>query len=103
MTLKWPLPWQDHQHIAGVKTVVSNLQRRDADKFISHALLQILCALVSSDDNKQRWLQSSGIVKLLQRLTLDAQIDIKVCFAYLKAALLSDSRPLSLKLSIESS
>lgn len=44
----------------------------------NHTLLQILCALVSSDDSKQRWLQSSGIVKLLQRLTLDVQTDIKV-------------------------
>ena len=40
-------------------------------------VFQILCALVSSDDSKQQWLQSAGIVSLLRRLTLDAHIDIK--------------------------
>ena len=40
--------------------------------------MQILCALVSSDDTKQRWLQSAGVVKLLQRLTLDSHMDIDV-------------------------
>ena len=32
--------------------------------------LQTLCALVSHDDVKQRWLQSTGILALLQRLTM---------------------------------
>ena len=34
------------------------------------ACMQTLCALVSHDDAKQRWLQSTGILALLQRLTL---------------------------------
>lgn len=32
--------------------------------------MQTLCALVSHDDAKQRWLQSTGILGLLQRLTV---------------------------------
>lgn len=34
------------------------------------AAMQTLCALVSHDDAKQRWLQSTGILGLLQRLTV---------------------------------
>ena len=36
-------------------------------------LLQTLCALVSHDDAKQRWLQSTGILGLLQRLIAQEQ------------------------------
>lgn len=44
-----------------------------------------MCALVSSDDGKQRWLQSAGVVQLLHRLTLGSQLDqvcdlCRVCF-----------------------
>ena len=35
----------------------------------SPACMQTLCALVSHDTAKQRWLQSTGILALLQRLT----------------------------------
>ena len=36
--------------------------------------MQVLCALVSSNDDKQRWLHSAGILPLLQRLTLDRHL-----------------------------
>ena len=29
---------------------------------------QVLCALVAHDDSKQRWLQSAGVLQLLERL-----------------------------------
>ena len=32
--------------------------------------MQTLCALVSQDDAKQQWLQSTGVLALLQRLTM---------------------------------
>ena len=31
-------------------------------------MLQVLCALVAHDDSKQRWLQSAGVLQLLERL-----------------------------------
>ena len=34
------------------------------------ACVQTLCALVSHDDAKQQWLQSTGILALLQRLAM---------------------------------
>lgn len=36
--------------------------------------MQTLCALVSHDDAKQRWLQSTGILGLLQRLTVQETV-----------------------------
>ena len=38
------------------------------------AAMQTLCALVSHDDAKQRWLQSTGILGLLQRLTVQETV-----------------------------
>jgi len=54
------------------------MESRWASQEIQLRVAQTLCALVSSDDSKQQWLESAGIVNLLQRLTLDCHIDIKV-------------------------
>lgn len=37
---------------------------------------QVLCALVSSSDDRQRWLFSAGILPLLQRLTVDSGLEV---------------------------
>ena len=36
--------------------------------------VQVLCALVSSSDDKQRWLCAAGIMPLLHRLTLNRSL-----------------------------
>ncbi|KAK9829898.1 hypothetical protein WJX72_008538 [[Myrmecia] bisecta] len=43
-----------------------------ADAILCKAL-KVLCALVGTDDSKQRWLRTAGLLPLLQRLTLDQQ------------------------------
>ena len=51
-----------------------SLDEDDTSVVVPHfcllAAMQTLCALVSHDDAKQRWLQSTGILGLLQRLTV---------------------------------
>ena len=51
-----------------------SLDEGDTSVVVPHfcllAAMQTLCALVSHDDAKQRWLQSTGILGLLQRLTV---------------------------------
>ncbi len=37
--------------------------------------MQVLCALISQDPAKQRWLHLAGMVPLLQRLTLQRSLD----------------------------
>lgn len=63
-----------------VKTInqAKLLGYKSFSKGILMSLPQVLCALVSSDQTKQRWVQAAGIVKLLQRLTLDSHTDIQV-------------------------
>ncbi len=38
-------------------------------------VMQVLCALISPDPAKQRWLHLAGMVPLLQRLTLQRSLD----------------------------
>ena len=46
--------------------------------------VQVLCALVSADSSKQRWLQTAGIIPLLQRLTLQRSLDVDQVLALAK-------------------
>ncbi|KAL3161302.1 hypothetical protein ABBQ38_009658 [Trebouxia sp. C0009 RCD-2024] len=65
-------PPLDPEHLitsAMTRTETQRRNRQIADSVLIKAL-KTLCALVSHDDAKQRWLQSTGILGLLQRLTV---------------------------------
>ncbi|DBB05437.1 TPA: hypothetical protein ACH3X1_012401 [Trebouxia sp. C0004] len=65
-------PPLDPEHL--VTSVVAQAEAQLRSKQIADSLLvkamKTLCALVSQDDAKQQWLQSTAILALLQRLTM---------------------------------